>query len=571
MYRHYNNNQTSLTLPLEISISETHIVRAISAFVDTIPYKLVYGEESAFGRPQYSPLMMLKMMLFAYSRKVFSGRKIQQMAEENIPMKWLIGDPDMVPSYRTINRFRTDPQTTKLIALMYLQFRQSLIDNNLLSDEAIFIDGTKILADANKYSFVWRKSTEKFESKLDQKTRNLFKDLIQNKVNLAVESEMDPTDLQTLEAEVDALDTEIDELDQQIKTEKVIPGGSPRKQRRRKLKHLRHLVKDEYLPRKQKYRQYHEWFGDRNSFSKTDHDATFMRMKEDPMQNGQLKPGYNLQIATQSQFVLYYQVNQRPTDQRTLIPFLKAMNFAQTPVNYIVADAGYGSEPNYQFVKEKLGKIPLIPYTMYLKEQSKKYRSDLSKVMNWEYHAEEDYYVDNHHIRFSYHGMSHRTDKNGFTRDFKVYRADDYDDPEGYYWSTTRMGNQRRININPHWESQKAYVREQLSSPEGKAIFAKRKLEDEPAFGNLKANLRFRRLSVRGLRQVNNELGIILMAANMNKLAKMMANLSHIFGWIEKLSHIFQKKWKMRLNLFVGGTYVPATTRTIHTKNKSYS
>ncbi|EHO53821.1 hypothetical protein HMPREF9104_00396, partial [Lentilactobacillus kisonensis F0435] len=99
------------------------------------------------------------------------------------------------------------------------------------------------------------------------------------------------------------------------------------------------------------------------------------------------------------------------------------MNFTQTPVNYIVADAGYGSEPNYQFVLEKLGKIPLIPYTMYLKEQSKKYRTDLSKVMNWEYHAKDDYYVDNHHIRFSYHGMSHRTDKNGFTRDFKVYRA----------------------------------------------------------------------------------------------------------------------------------------------------
>ncbi|WP_243674655.1 hypothetical protein [Lentilactobacillus kisonensis] len=71
----------------------------------------------------------------------------------------------------------------------------------------------------------------------------------------------------------------------------MIPGGSPRKQRRRQLKHLRHLVRDEYLPRKQKYRQYHEWFGDRNSFSKTDHDATFMRMKEDPMQNGQLKQG----------------------------------------------------------------------------------------------------------------------------------------------------------------------------------------------------------------------------------------------------------------------------------------
>ncbi|WP_283679811.1 transposase [Lentilactobacillus sp. Marseille-Q4993] len=507
MYRHYNNNQTSLTLPLEISISETHIVRAISAFVDTIPYKLVYGEESAFGRPQYSPLTMLKMMLFAYSRKVFSGRKIQQMAEENIPMKWLI-------------------------------------DNSLLSDEAIFIDGTKILSDANKYSFVWRKSTEKFESKLDQKTQNLFNELIQNKVNLAVESEMDPTDPKTLEAEVTALDTEINELDQQIKTEKVIPGGSARKQRRRKLKHFRHLVRDEYLPRKQKYRQYHKWFGNRTIFSKTDHDATFMRMKEDPMQNGQLKPGCNLQIATQSQFILYYQVNQRPTDQRTLISFLKAMNFTQTPVKYIVADAGYGSEQNYKFIEDELGKVPLIPYTMYLKEQSTKYQTDSSKVMNWEYHSDEDYYVDNHNIRFSYYGRSHRKDTSGFERDFKVYQADEYDDPEGYYWSTTQSGNQRRIKINPKWESQKKYVREQLSSPEGKAIFAKRKLEDEPAFGNLKANLRFRRLSVRGLRQVNNGLGIILMAANMNKLALMMANFSYFLLIKEKLDHIFQKVMK---------------------------
>ncbi|KRK85680.1 hypothetical protein FD17_GL002302 [Lentilactobacillus sunkii DSM 19904] len=77
-----------------------------------------------------------------------------------------------------------------------------------------------------------------------------------------MENEMDPTDLQTLEAEVTALDEEISELDQQVKTEKTIHGGSPRKRRRRELKHLRHLVRDEYLPRKQKYRQYHQLFGD---------------------------------------------------------------------------------------------------------------------------------------------------------------------------------------------------------------------------------------------------------------------------------------------------------------------
>lgn len=106
-------------------------------------------------------------------------------------------------------------------------------------------------------------------------------------------------------------------------------------------------------------------FGTRNSYSKTDRDATFMRMKDDHMKNGQLKPGYNVQIATSGQYTLAYDVFPNPTDMRTLAPFLdEAETFLELPA-YIVADAGYGSQPNYTDILERRGRIPLIPYTMY--------------------------------------------------------------------------------------------------------------------------------------------------------------------------------------------------------------
>lgn len=464
--------------------------------------------------------MLLKMLLFAYARRTFSGRMIEQMAQENLAMKWLIGNPDIVPSYRTINRFRSDSKTSSLIEMMYLQFRQSLINNGMVSHEALFIDGTKINADANKYSFVWRKSSEKFEARLDVKTKALYHDLIQAEVNVAMLAEDDRTSVEALCAANSALNQEIGQLDEEIAVEKPTIGGSAKKRKRRKLKKFQHLIQTDYLPRKQKYDEQQATFGDRNSYSKTDHEATFMRMKEDPMLNGQLKPGYNLQIATQSRFVLYYQVNQRPTDQRTLIPFLKKIDFDQTPVNYIVADAGYGSEQNYTYINEVLNLKALIPYTMYQKEQTKRYQNDPNKFQNWHYNVDDDSYTDHHEIHFSFLKRTTRTDKYGFTRHYKVYQADEYGDPERYHWSQTPKDHPRRISINEKWQQQKETMHQQLSSPEGGVIFAKRKIEDESVFGNLKANLGFRRLAVRGLSAATNEIGIALMAGNLKKLAR---------------------------------------------------
>ncbi|WEV57494.1 transposase [Ligilactobacillus acidipiscis] len=137
-------------------------MRIISNFVDSLPLDMLLKNTSQTGRKAFHPSMLLKMTLFAYSQGQTSGRKIQQMNEENLPMKWLTQDTSI--SYRTINRFRVASSTQDLIKQMYLSFYAQLKEQDLVSNEAIFVDGTKINADVNKYSFVWRKATEKTRS-----------------------------------------------------------------------------------------------------------------------------------------------------------------------------------------------------------------------------------------------------------------------------------------------------------------------------------------------------------------------------------------------------------------------
>ncbi|WP_334333085.1 transposase [Companilactobacillus sp. HBUAS59544] len=363
------------------------------------------------------------------------------------------------------------------------------------------------MANASKYTFVWRKSVEKAEPKLDEKTDALYDEVIQSNVNIEVSKETSRSLNST-------------ELDEVIKTEKVTVGGSKNKRLRRKLKHYNHLLKNDLIPRKKKYEDANEIFGDRNSFSKTDHDATFMRMK-----NGQLKSGYNLQVASQNQFALYYYVFQRPNDTRTLILFLTDI-FEETShvADYVVADAGYGSEMNYQFITDELEANYLIPYRMYEKEMTRSYHKDKRKVANWNYDEFNDTFTDLDGIEFKFLRYSVRHDKYGDERNFKVYQSVEYfEDPTRENLATTKKGYRRQININANWEYFKNKAKEQLSSEVGQSIYAQRKIDVEPIFADLKAHLSFNRLSVRGLENAKIEIGLALMSNNLAKLARLLS------------------------------------------------
>lgn len=284
MYKEYNTNQLSLELNLAYDIPITHEIRLISLFVDSIPNHVLLEKKSHTGRPAFHPAMLLKTTLFAYARQVFSGRKIVQMNDEVIPMKWL--SQDTYISYKTINNFRSSKHANNLIKTAFIYFTLLMRENGLIEDEALFIDGTKLEADANLYSFTWKKAVTKYEEALNGKIAELYDNLVQEGVDLALSKEACDTS-EGLVCLLEDTEQALAEIEKAISEEpKVIKGGSANKQKRRRIKKLRNQLRKDVIPRKQRYEEAREILKDRNSFSKTDHDATFMRMKEDHMKNG---------------------------------------------------------------------------------------------------------------------------------------------------------------------------------------------------------------------------------------------------------------------------------------------
>jgi hypothetical protein len=186
--------------------------------------------------------------------------------------------------------------------------------------------------------------------------------------------------------------------------------------------------------------------------------------------------------------------------------------------SYIVADAGYGSEQNYEDVLNNRQRTPLITYGMYRKEKKKSYKNNPFNISNWLFDQETDSFTCPNDKKLSFKYWSTRTDKSGFERNFKVYESEDcFECPLRSQCTKAKEGNNRKVHYNEKWENQKAYIQEVLSDEETGEIYGKRKIDVEPTFGFLKANLRFTRMSVRGKEQVKNEIGFALMAVNLRK------------------------------------------------------
>jgi hypothetical protein len=185
MHIHYNTNQT--TLPLEISsfLPQDHLVFTIEKVVNTLEDSHFHTFYHAFGRPSYHPKMLVSALLFAYSQGIFSGRKIEKMMIENLAMQYLTGQ--LVVSYRTINRFRVAEGMEELIRDLFIDLNLRLKMEELVILDCLFIDGTKIEANANKYSFVWKKATEKFSAKLQEQIQVYFQEEITPLIHQAIE------------------------------------------------------------------------------------------------------------------------------------------------------------------------------------------------------------------------------------------------------------------------------------------------------------------------------------------------------------------------------------------------
>ena len=519
MYKNYNMNQLILPLDLEVKLQKNDIAFHIHHLVESIPREAFAPFYQETGCPSYHPKMMLKIILCGYTQSVFSGRRMEDLTKDSIRMKWLAQGYE--PSYRTINRFRIHPQMQELLRQCFVQFRCQLVEEKLIDQQAIFIDGTKIEANANKFTFKWKKSIEKFQTNLIEKSNRLYEQLLEEQVIPAIARENEEElSVQELEIIVSKVEEVVDDYTAKIETSN---DTQERKQLRSQRKTPKQIVKQihDWITRKKVYQQDLELMGERNSYSKTDRDATFMRMKDDYMKNGQLKPGYNLQVATENQYTLAYDVYPNPTDTKTLTPFLETITdqYFELP-KYIVADAGYGSEVNYQNVLETHERIPLITYNMYRKEGKKKFQQDPSKTNNWPYNEKTDSYTCPNEKQLTYQYDASRKDRSGYIRTFKVYQCEDCSDcPIRSLCTKAAEGAHRKLYVNTKWEQQKSYIRQKLSEPKTAEIYRQRKIDVEPVFGFLKANLGFTRFSVRGKSKVKNEIGLALMATNLRKYA----------------------------------------------------
>ena len=488
--------------PIDIDdlIPQTHIVRAVNALIDRLDISELFGTYKGGGTSAFSPRTMVKILVYAYLCNIYTSRKIEQALRENVTFMWLSGMRR--PNWRTLNYFR-GKRLKEHFDNLFTQVVVLLSEQGFVSLKVQYVDGTKVESCANKYTFVWRKSVEKNQSKLKARVAALLQKIEQ-------ENELESGELPSPE------NISTEDFSQRIERIKsAVDETKLAKQQQKALKD----AEQKSLPKLQEYDGHLSKMGKRNSYSKTDEDATFMRMKEDHMMNGQLKPGYNVQQSTENQFITHYEVFPNPTDYLTNIPYQEG--FAKRYGFYsdvVVADSGYGSEQNYQYFEQK-GITAYVKYPLFHKEQHKKYQENAFLPNNLYYNEKDDYYVCPMGQHMDKVRDEQRVSDGGFKSVVSVYRAQNCEGCPLRGQCHKARGN-RQIEVNHRLNAYKRQARELLTSEEGLEYRSKRPIEPEAVFGQLKANGGFRRMRLRGKEGVSLEFGLKAMAHNIQKMHK---------------------------------------------------
>ena len=503
-----DNRKQNLLLPpsLDELVPENHMVRVVDAVIDRLDISDILSTYRGGGNSAFNPKMMLKVLVFAYLSNVYSSRRIEELLKRDIYFMWLAGMKR--PDFRTINYYR-GKRLKEGFDAVFTQVVRLLHEEGFVSLKVQYIDGTKIESVANKYTFVWRGSVEKYDARLKAKTEALLRQIEQNH---AIENQENPVP-EELTAE------EVTKRVERIK-EKV-DADNLGKEERKALKQ----IETDSVPRMNRYREQLETMGSRNSYSKTDPDATFMRMKEDAMLNGQLKPGYNVQISTENQFITNFGIYQRPTDTLTMISYLESFKARYgMQSEEIVADSGYGSEENYEYMFSN-GMTPYVKYNMFHVEQRRGYRNNPFRVSNLFYNPDDDFYVCPMGQKLKFIRQEKRYTASGYQQTVSVYRASRC---EGcpLRGQCHKSKRDRQIEVNHTLDDYKARARELLTSEQGLKHRSNRPIEPEAVFGQIKECGRFRRLRLKGLTGAKIDFGLKALAHNLRKFAQVWAKSS---------------------------------------------
>lgn len=501
--QNYQNQLMVLPPSLDELIVAGHPVRVVNAVLDKVDIAGLLKEYKPGGTTSYHPRMLLKVLVYSYINNIYSSRKMEETVSSNIQFMWLAGM--MKPDHNTINRFRGQ-RLQKTLQPIFTQVVMLLCEEGLLNIRDLYTDGTKIEANTNRYTFVWGKSIKTNKEKIKQQLNDLWQ--YAQSVASAEMDDTDPTSFEKIDAE--KVKATIEKINAAMKDKPVS------KQIKQKLNY----AKKHWPGALDRYEAQEKLLGDkRNSYSKTDTDATFMRMKEDAMCNGQLKPAYNVQISTNGQYIASYSLHQSPTDTNTLISHLEQHReqFNELPDSH-TADAGYGSEENYQWM-ENNQVAAYVKHHQFDRQQRKTITCKKPLATdNLHYNKEQDYYVCPMGQHMELIATSTRTTTTGYQQTSKKYEARNCEGCPLRGVCYKAKGN-RVIEVNENLLRLKKQADDLLKSEEGIKKRKQRCCDVEPVFGNIKYNHHFKRFMLRGIDKVTVETGLIALAHNLRKKA----------------------------------------------------
>jgi transposase len=501
VFKNYTPNQVMMLPPsLEELIDKNHPVRVVNQIIDLIDIDPLLKKFKGGGTSSYHPRMLLKVLVYAYVNNTYSSRRMEYALKENIHFMWLAGMNK--PDHNTINRFRSD-RLKDVLKTVFGQVVELLVEAGHLDLREIYTDGTKLEAQANRYTFVWGNAIKRSKARMEEQLKELWA----YAEGIAAQELKDQTPENFAAVSAEQVSRTIEKIDQALEGKKIS------KEKRQKLNY----AKKNWPANMERYAKQEQLLGNRNSYSKTDPDATFMRMKEDHMKNGQLKPAYNVQLSSHNQYVVNYSLHQNPTDTRTLKKHLDSFHglYKKYP-HVLTADAGYGSEENYLLLKKH--KIEgYVKHNQFDRSQRTK-NFDAFKSDNLVYDKKSDTLICPSGKPMKPVGETTRTTANGFKQTLTRYQAKNCKRCTLREACHSQAGN-RIVDINHRLRKLKQQANARLKSERGIAYRKKRPADIEPVFANLKHNKNFKRFMLKGIAKVEIETGLLALAHNLAKIA----------------------------------------------------
>jgi transposase len=498
-----DNQLQGILIPLDLNalISEDHPVRTVQAVLDKVDISSIIKQYRPGGTSSYHPRMLLKVMVYAYINNIYSSRKIEEAVKSNIYFMWLAGMRK--PDHNTINRFRGE-RLQKTLKPIFNQVVLLLCEEGLLNIRDLYTDGTKIEANANRYTFVWGKAIKTSRERIAGQLDDLWKYALT--VAAAELDDTDPSGFKKITK--DSVNQTIDQINDALKDKEIEP----------KVRQKLNYAKKHWPAALDKYETQEKILGaKRRSYSKTDKDATFMRMKDDHMRNGQLKPAYNVQISTNNQFIASYSLHQETTDTRTLVSHMaEHIKDLRIKPSSVTADAGYGSEENYQWLETKRI-TAYVKHNQFDRNQHKTTRDKKPFATDkLTYDGAKDRYHCPSGKAMKNIGTKNRITTTGFNQTITKYRTKKCNGCP--LQAQCNPGNRMRtIEVNHNLNRLKKQADNRLTTKKGIKKRKQRCHDVEPVFAAIKHNHHFKRFMLRGMEKVKVETGLLALAHNLRK------------------------------------------------------